>query len=76
MQRKYEQLVKDHERLKENSKREKTNWRNLAANKNLGLAANQNQGAMYEAGKTMLNKLNLGGPGNGMNQGLGQGGVM
>lgn len=29
---------------------------------------------MYEAGKTMLNKLNLGGPGNGMNQGLGAGG--
>jgi hypothetical protein len=78
IQRKYEQLVKDHERLKEANKREKPSWKGLGSRApNLALGG-ANQSNNLQAGIATLNKLNLGGPGNGMNQGLGGmgGGVM
>lgn len=68
MQRKHENLVKEHERLKEKSRRDQ-NWR-MNKPANIGGVSTTNP-QLYNVGKEMVNRLNLGGAGSGLGSNAG-----
>jgi hypothetical protein len=68
MQRKYENLMKEHERLKEKSRRDQ-NWR-YNKPQNVG-GVSTNNPVLYNVGKEMVNRLNLGGAGSGLGNNAG-----
>lgn len=71
LQRKYENLVKENERIKEQSKRNNP-WRYQKPTQVGGV--NTNNAMLYNVGKDVLGRLNLGGAGPGLNR-AGEGGV-
>lgn len=71
LQRKYENLVKENERIKEQSKRNNP-WR-YQKPANVG-GMQTNNAMLYNVGKDVLSRLNVGGAGPGLNR-AGEGGV-
>ena len=66
LQRKYENLVKENERIKEQSKRNNP-WRYQKAQQVGGMQTNN--AMLYKVGNDVMNRLNLGGAGAGLNRG-------